>query len=212
MDNNKYVDMIVAQWKVLAGVAGTVIVLLAVVGIWGEIKSKKDREATNQLYEAQVKSRQAITEKKFEEAEAAYKPLFEKHEGTRSAFEGHLQLGDIWMDAGNFEKAIGHYDLAMKSASDPFSRLLGHYTLGVAKESSGKYQEAVTEYEEALKAQGSDFLRPEILMAQARCFEALQQPAKAIELYKTVQDKFATRSYYSGAASAYEKQLATKPN
>jgi hypothetical protein len=27
-----------------------------------------------------------------------------------------------------------------------------------------------------------------------------------------VQEKYATRSYYSGAASAYEKQLTTKPN
>jgi|GEM_PF-5116504 len=212
MDNNKFVDMIVAQWKVLAGVIGAVLVLVAFVGIWGEMKGRQEREATNHLYDAQVKSRQAVTDKKFEDAEKAYQPLFDKYEGTRSAFEGHLQLGDVWMDAGNFEKAIGHYGLALKSANDPFSKLLAHYTLGVAKESSGKYQDAVGEYEEALKAQGSDFLRPEILMAQARCFEALQQPAKAIELYKTVQDKFATRSYYSGAASAYEKQLATKPN
>ena len=87
--------------------------------------------------------------------------------------------------------------------------MLSHYTLGVAKETAGKLQEAVAEYEDALKAQGSDALRPEILMAQARCFEALKQPAKAIELYKTVQEKFATRSYYSGAASAFEKQLST---
>ncbi len=211
MDNNKYVDMIVKQWKVLAGAAGTLVVILAIAGIWGEMKSKREREAVSQLYDAQVLARAAVAEKKFEDAEKAFQPLFDKHPASRSAYEAHLQLGDIWMDAGNFDKAISHYDSALKSASDPFSKLLGHYTLGVAKESAGKLQEAVTEYEEALKAQGSDFLRPEILMAQARCFEALQQPAKAIEIYKTVQEKFATRSYYSGAASAYEKQLTTKP-
>jgi hypothetical protein len=66
----------------------------------------------------------------------------------------------------------------------------------------------VKAYGDALNISGSDFLRPEILMAQARCYEALHQAAKAIEIYKTVQDKYATRSYYSGAASAFEKQLS----
>lgn len=209
---DKYVDMIAKQWKVLAASAGTLVLVLAIVGVWGEMKSRKEREATNLLYEAQVSARRSADQKNFEEAEKAYKPVLEKYPGTRSAFEAELQMGDLWMDAGNFEKAIQHYDGALKSAKDPFSQLLGHYTIGVAKESAGKLQEAVAEYEAALKAQGSDFLRPEILMAQARCYEALQQPAKAIELYKTVQDKFAARAYYAGAASAYEKMLSSKAN
>lgn len=208
---DKYADMIAKHWKILAGAAGAVVVVLGILGIWGEMKSRREQEATTFLYEAQVAARKAADEKRFEEAEKAYQPVVEKFKGTRSAYEAQLQMGDIWMDAGNFEKAIQHYEGAMKSASDPFSKLLGHYTLGVAKESAGKIQDAVNEYEAALKAQGSDFLRPEILMAQARCYEALQQPAKAIELYKIVQDKFASRSYYSGAASAYEKQLSAKP-
>jgi len=211
MENNKFVDLIAKQWKVLAGIAGTLVVILAVMGIWKEMQSRREREATSSLYEAQTNARKALAEKKFEEAEKAYQPVLEKFKGSRSAYEAHLQMGDIWMDAGNFEKAIAHYQSSLQAASDPFSKLLGHYTLGVAKESAGKLQDAVTEYEEALKAQGSDFLRPEIMMAQARCFEALQQPAKAIELYKSVQEKFASRSYYSGAASAFEKQLSTKP-
>ena len=45
-------------------------------------------------------------------------------------------------------------------------------------------------------------------MAQARCYEALNQGKKAIEIYKTVQEKYSTRAYYSGAASAFEKQLS----
>lgn len=211
MNTNTIADMIAKQWKVLAGAAGAVVVILAIVGVWNEVKSRRDKEATDRFYDAQLIARKAADQKNFEGAEAAYQPLLEKYKGSRPAYEAELQLGDIWMDAGNTDKAIQHYEAAMKSASDPFSKLLGHYTLGVAKESAGKLQDAVAEYESALKAQGSDFLRPEILMAQARCFEALQQPAKAIELYKTVQEKFASRSYYSGAASAYEKQLSAKP-
>jgi tetratricopeptide (TPR) repeat protein len=117
-------------------------------------------------------------------------------------------MGDLWMDAGNFEKANGHYQSASSMTSDSFSRLLANYSLGVAKESEGKYSEAIASYSAALDAQGSDFIRPEILMAQARCYEALKDVKRAIEIYKTVQEKYSSRAYYSGAASAYEKQLS----
>lgn len=206
----KYADLIVKQWKVLAGALGTIALLLVIVGIWKESAARRDREATNMLYEAQTSARKAAGEKKPEEAEKAYDNLLNRFKGTRAAYEARLQLGDIWMDTAQYDKAIGHYQAAVDASADPFSRLLALYTLGVARESAGKTQEAVGAYDEALKISGSDFLRPEILMAQARCFEALKQPAKAIELYKQVQEKFASRSYYSGAASAYEKQLSSK--
>lgn len=208
----KYVDqianMVKQQWKVLAGAAGVLVLLLGIVGVWQELQGRRDREATNMLYEAQVTARKHLEAKRPEDAEKAYEGLLSKFKGTRAAFEARLHLGDLWMDSGNYEKAIQHYQSAVDTANDAFSRLLAHYTLGVARESAGKHQEAVASYEEALKIQGSDFLRPEILMAEARCYEALQQPAKAIDLYKQVQEKFASRSYYSGAASAYEKQLS----
>jgi tetratricopeptide (TPR) repeat protein len=206
----KIADLIVKQWKGFAAALVVLVLVLGAVGVWKEIKSRRDRDATNMLYEAQVAARKSIEAKNPDEAEKAYEGLLSKFKGTRAAFEAHLHIGDLWMDAGSHEKAFPHYQAAVASANDPFSRLIAHYTLGVSRESSGKFQEAVSSYEEALKIQGSDFLRPEILMAQARCYEGLQQPAKAIELYKTVQDKFASRSYYSGAASAFEKQLSSK--
>ncbi len=206
----KAVEKVADQWKIVASLLGLALVAVALYGVMNEARARKDREATNLLYDAQIAARKAVSEKKFEDAEKAYTPLLEKHKGTRAAFEAELQLGDIWMDAGNFDKAVAHYQKGAGLASDSFSRLLATYTIGIARESAGKLEEAVKAYEEALSIQGSDFLRPEILMAQARCFEALNQAKKAIEIYKTVQDKYATRSYYSGAASAYEKQLSAK--
>lgn len=211
MQEKAIYDFVAEKWQLLVAVLGAALVVLAVAGVWNEYKGRRDREATNLLFDAQLTARKAVGEKKFDDAEKAYQHLVEKFKGSRAAYEAELQMGDFWMDSGNLERAIPHYQNAAQGASDSFSRLLAHYTLGVAKESAGKIQDAVAEYEEALKIQGSDFLRPEILMAQARCFEALKQPAKAIEIYKTVQEKYATRTYYSGAASAYEKQLAAKP-
>lgn len=204
------VEKLTDQWKVFAGVIAVVLVAVAAVGIAGELKAKREREANSALYEAQVAARKAAGEKKFEEAEKALSAVAEKHKGTRAAFEAELMSGDQWMDAGNYDKAVAHYQAAAQQAGDSFSKLLAAYTVGIAKESAGKLDEAVKAYEDALNVQGSDFLRPEILMAQARCYEALKNPKKAIEIYKNVQEKYASRSYYSGAASAFEKQLSAK--
>lgn len=203
-------DMAVEYWKPLA--AFLLVVLVAVGGfLWRkEARAARERQATNLLYEAQVTARKAVTDKKIDEAERAYLPLVEKFQGTRAAFEAELQMGDIWMDAGSFDKAIAHYRAASAVAADSFSRLLAVYAVGTAEESASRPEQAVKAYEEALSIPETEFLRPELLMAQARCYEAMSQDKKAIEIYKVVQDKFASRTYYAGAASAYEKRLSAK--
>lgn len=209
-NSEKAVEKLTQYWKPLAALAVTIIVALALLGVWNEMRSRKDRAATNALFEAQTIARKLVAEKKFDEAEKAFAPVLEKFKGTRAAFEAELQIGDIWMDAGNFDRATAHYSEASKMTSDSFSRLLAQYNIGVAAETAGKPSEAVSAYEAALGVQGSDFLRPEILMAQARCYEVLNQIPKAIEIYKAVQEKYSARTYYSGAASAYEKLLSAK--
>lgn len=211
MQEKAFFDKVADQWKLLAAIIGAVLVVLALVGGWKEMRARNERNATNFLYETQTTARKFVAEKKLEDAEKVYAPLLEKYKGTRAAFEAELQMGDMWMDAANYDRATVHYDNASKMTSDSFSRLLAHYNVGVAKETAGKLGEAVAAYEAALSTQGSDFLRPEILMAQARCYEVLNQAKKAIDIYKTVQEKYAGRAYYSGAASAYEKQLSAKP-
>jgi tetratricopeptide (TPR) repeat protein len=195
------------NWRLLAGVVGALAVILAVAGFVNEQRKQKEREATNLLYEVQAKARALAAENRLQDAEAAFAPLLEKFPKSRAAYEGSLQLGDLWMDSGDFDKAVAQYERAAGIARDSFSRLLARYNLGIARETAGHFQEAVSSYEEALKTEGSDFLRPEILMAMARCLEALQQIPRAVEIYQEIQREFASRSFYSGAASAFEKQL-----
>ncbi|MGZ3702291.1 MAG: tetratricopeptide repeat protein [Bdellovibrionota bacterium] len=203
-------EKVAEQWKILGAVLGVVLVAVAAIGISNEVHSRHELAGTNALYDAQTAAHKAVAEKKFDQAEQIYSAMIDQHSGTRAAFEAELQLGDIWMDAGNYDKAVTYYQKAAAESADPFSKLLATYTIGIAKESAGKFDEAVKSYEDALAINGSDFLRPEVLMAQARCLEALNQGKKAIEIYKTVEDKYASRAYYSGAASAFEKQLSAK--
>lgn len=202
-------DFFAANWKFVAGLLTAVVVVLAVAGFWNHRGQVNEREATNMLYDAQVASRVFVAEKNIAEAEKSFQSLVEKFPKSRATYEAHLQMGDLLMEAGNPAEAMKRYEKAASIAGDSFSKLLARYNLGIAREQAGQYQEAVASYADALTMEGSDFLKPEILMAQARCFEALKQVAKAIEIYQSIQKDFANRSYYSGAASAYEKQLTS---
>jgi tetratricopeptide (TPR) repeat protein len=200
------------NWKFVLSLVAVLVVVGGTVGIWNERKKAREKEATNFLYDTQVSVRALSEQKKFKEAEAALQPLLEKYPGTRAAYEAQLQMGDLWMENGAFAEAVKSYQLAADNAKDAFSKLLAKYNLGIAEESAGKFQEAVASYDDAMKVEGSDFLKPEILMAQARCFEALKNLPKAAEIYQQIQKDFASRSYYSGAAAAFERLLSAGSN
>lgn len=208
MTTKSFSDLVADNWKLLFGIIVAAILTVGAVGIWKDRQQKRETAATNALYDAQRAAAGFIAAKQFEQAEQSFAKLFADYPGSRAAYEAELQIGDFWMDAKNLENASVHYEKAAQLAKDSFSKLLARYNLGIAQESAGKCKEAVATYEETLKTEGADFLRPELLMAQGRCYEALKENQKAIEVYKTVQEKFAARSYYSGAASAFEKQLS----
>lgn len=210
MNTSAFVSFVTANKKPLAMLIGAILVIGIAGLLWNEARVKRDREATNLLFEVQAKARELETKKNFAEAAKAFEPVLAKFPGSRAAYEAELHIGDLWMDAGSHDQAAVHYEKAARAASDGFSEVLARYNLGIALESAGKYLEAVASYQKALDARGSEFLKPEILMAQARCYESLNQDAKAVEIYKTVQEKFASKTYYSGAASAFEKQLTAK--
>lgn len=209
MNTKAFSEFVEQNWQFLVSLVAVALVIVVGVGFWTERKQAREKEATNFLYEIQSTVRPLVEQKKLSEAESALKPLLEKFPGTRAAYEAELQMGDIWMEAGNFANAVKSYELAAGTAKDSFSQLLARYNLGIAKESAGQFQEAVASYGDALSMEGADFLKPEILMAQARCFEQLKNVAKATEIYEQVQKDFASRSYYSGAAAAFERMLGS---
>ena len=205
MNTETFTNWVGANFKII--IAGFVAIALA-AGLWGLMRSQgmaKERKAANALYDATQKANTLVNEKKFAEAVAVYKELAASFPKTRAGFDAVLRMGDIWSDSGNLEEAIKQYEEAIKTAPDAFSRSLAEYNVGVAYENSGKYAEAAAKYESAMKA--SEAMKPELLLAQARCYEKLGQKPKALELYKTLQEKFANKGYYSGAAAASAARL-----
>ena len=60
---------------------------------------------------------QLFLDKKYDEAEKAFAAMIDAHKGTRAAFEAELQAGDVWMDAGNYDKAGTFYAAAAADAT-----------------------------------------------------------------------------------------------
>jgi predicted negative regulator of RcsB-dependent stress response len=203
-------DFVEQNWKLLAGVILAAVIALVAAGILNERSKANERAATNALFDAQKSVRELAEKKQITEADQALQKVAAEHHGTRAAFEASLQGGDLFMDSAKYDEAAKRYETAAKDGKDSFSKILARYNLGIALESAGKFQEAVASYKDAIALKGSDFLKPEILMAQARCFEALKEIPKAVEIYNQVQKDFASSSYYSGAAAAFAGLIAEK--
>lgn len=210
MNTKGFTEFFEKNWKPVAGILVAALVVLAAVGIWNERQKSREQQAADLFYQLQKNAGELAKQKKAAEAEQALQPLFDQFPHSRSAYEATLQVGDMFMDQQSYAEAVKRYEKAAAMARDPFSRLLASYNLGIAQEAAGQFQEAVASYGTALGVKGSDFLQPEILLAQARCYEALKNVAKAVEIYKEIQTKFASRgAYYTGVASALENRLSS---
>lgn len=212
MQKTNWEELVEKNFKAILAAVAVILVLVGFGFLWTDHAAKQEKAADALFYQAQTKARALALEKKPEEAVHSFDDLKAKFAGSRATYEAELQIGDIWMDAAKPEEASKSYESAIQLSKDPFSKILAHYSLGISLESAGKYQLAVDTYEKIAKEKKFDFLQPEILMAMARCHEKLNQKELAIGLYKEIQEKFSTRTFYSGAASVYEKNLTQSPN
>ncbi len=195
--------------KAIGVLLAAVLLILVIVGVLRDVAATREKEASELLFQARAKSE--VLAKTDEKAAAdAFDTLIQKYPSSRAAFEAELLAGDVWMAKNKFSEAEKRYALAAEKAQDNFSKLLALYNLGAAQENEGAFDRAVQSYGGAEAVKASEFMRPELLMAEARCYEALKNVAKATELYKIIQDKYAAQTFYSGAAAVFLSELSLK--
>lgn len=205
--NSKFIE---ANLKsILISIAGILLVCVA-VGLVLEVRGAKEAKAQSALWEAKRNADQLITENKITEAADALSGIASKFSGTHAAFDASLSLGDIYAKQSKFSEAAQQYQLAVNNAPDKFSKMLATYNRGVAEEQGKQCELAIKSYEEAIRLAVGDFLNPELMMAEARCWEQLGDKAKASALYKDIHSKFANKTYYSNAAAVFEQRLAAE--
>lgn len=198
--------LIVDNIRTISMAVGGLVIVLALVAGALELKHRKEATAVNALYEA----RESIESKKDADLAAkvaAFTNVVDAHGGTRAAYEALLAIGDLYMDAKDYDAGIAAYDRAVNAATEPFARVLALYNKATAQEIGQKCQEAITSYKVVLTEASAEFLKPEILMAQARCNEQIGDAGAAIALYQQVQDEFSDKAYYANSASVYLEKL-----
>ncbi|HEV8342660.1 MAG TPA: tetratricopeptide repeat protein [Candidatus Binatia bacterium] len=101
-----------------------------------------------------------------------------------SMTEAHINLGRLYHQAGDFEKAEAHYRAAIARAPDD---ALAHFNLGVLLEERGRPAEAIGAYREAIKYDpnfaDAHYNLALIFEAKGRRSEAIKHFRSARELY-----------------------------
>jgi predicted negative regulator of RcsB-dependent stress response len=195
--------------KKIAIALGAIVLVLLAIGIVSDWKQRKQAEAANAFYDLKNK---AASESQPATAAGRYVDFAKKYSGTPSGFEAAITAADLYTEAKDYTAALAQYSFAAEHAPDNFTKTLALYNRGVAQENAGKFQDAVASFEQAAKNAESDSLKPELLLSQARAYESLGDSKKAIDLYRSIQDKYSAKPYYANMAAAFLAKIQTKAN
>lgn len=122
----------------------------------------------------------------------------EKFSNTRASFEAQMQLGSIYFNHAQFEKSLGWFQKAEKAAREKLDRVAALSSVGYAQENLGKPSEALGYFQKAI-ALGEPSLKGDLLLAIGRCYEGLNDLAKARSIYEQVSKEFPGGEYAKAA-------------
>lgn len=112
----------------------------------------------------------------------------ENYPGTRASFEAVLQIGNLYYDHQSPEKAILWFSKAADGAPAQLEKASALSALGHAQENAGKFSDALQSYDKAINL-GEGSLQGDLLLAKARCEEALHDVAQARSTYDQILAK-----------------------
>lgn len=210
MTSGNWKDWLNNNLKLAAGLLAVTVIAALGYGLFADRAKQRQATAATALYEARKLADGFLPAKKFADAAAQYRAVAEKFSGTQAAYEAALNAADILLEAKDFDQALKLYGRAVEIAPDNFTKTLALYNRGIAEEAAQKPAQAVQSFAEAAKVSKSDFLLPELMMAQARAYESMRDLPKAMDTYRSIQDKFASKPYYASLAAAFLAQLQGK--
>jgi predicted negative regulator of RcsB-dependent stress response len=130
----------------------------------------------------------------FSKSIQSLKAVGEKHKGTSPGFQAEMMLGNLYLDHGSAVDAIPHYLVAAENPPGDLEKMSAYFTLAQAQESAGKCNDAVGSVDRALNT-GNASLKGDLLMTQARCYETLNDSAKAKAAYERIVNELPGTPY-----------------
>jgi len=181
------------NYRMLAPVAGAVVLLVLITIGWYYYRAGKERAARNDLNQAVTiyhltASAQANQppDQRHREALERFNALAESYPGTASAVQALFYLGESSYHVKEYDKAIDYYTRFIdQSGTGNYLQCFALEGLGYCYEEKADYLKALDFYKRALEMQNNavaDLLN----LAIARCYEALDDRANALDHYKKV--------------------------
>jgi TolA-binding protein len=146
-------------------------------------QAKQNEEDTKKL-EAVVYQKLDV-DAKYVQTLAKYRAVIEQYPGTQAAFEARLGLGDLYYAHGDSARALPVFQEAFDKTSGSHNKAVALSSVGYAQENQGKTLDALNTFQKALDL-GETGLKGDLLLAIARCQEALHDTAKAKATYEQI--------------------------
>ena len=205
------------------GILGFIIVVaVLVLGYFAYdqyIKTPKEAEAMNEMFQAQSYWEQALTAPAKDslynlslqggEGKYGFLEIIENYSGTNAANLAHYYAGMAYLNTNKYQQAIEHLDKF--SSDDDILAPLAKGAIGDAFVQLGQNEDALKYYEEAAKMRTNDFTTPRFLLKAGIAAMALNQNDKALAHFKKIADEYpksteATKAeIYTGRAEAMNK-------
>lgn len=130
----------------------------------------------------------------FPQGVAQLKSVSDQFPGTRPAFEALLELGTLYYNHGQTEKALPIFQKAASGAPEKLDRAFAWSAIAFTQENLGKFSEALAAYQQAISV-GEATLKGDLLLGIARCYEGIHDSAKARSVYEQVAKEFPGGDY-----------------
>lgn len=187
-------DRVTGFWGRFGRVVLIGVGALAVAGVLAfftlRARAAAEDAAAGRLAEASVLFWQGSYDRSLETA----KQIIQQYGSTPSGIDASRLAGDDAFWSGDFKGAIGHYRDYLKKNRRGILANAVRRSLAYALESDGVYPEAATTYAGLVGVFDRES-SAEFLMAAARCYRAMGQPAEAVKSLQRLVDDFGETSY-----------------
>ena len=133
-------------------------------------------------------------EKSYPKALPKLKEIADKYKKTRPGFEATYELGNLFMDHEQPNKAFEWYDRAAESAPSQYEKSLALIASAASLENVFEYQKALERVDQAL-AIGVSSLKGEVLLSKARTLQGMKKIPDAKKIYDQVVTDFPNTSH-----------------
>lgn len=178
------------RWgRIVTGVLGVAVVVGAVAFFSLRARSSQEEQAAGRLAEANLMFWQGDYTRSLQMA----RQVSEQFASTRSGIDAHRLAGDNAFWGGDFKSAITEYRKYLDHEKKGLLADAARRSLAYALDSDGQYAQAAPIYESLVGVFDRES-SGEFLVAAARCYQHLNQPAEAAKRLQRLIDEYGETS------------------